>query len=68
MNWFEKIKSMNEDELSIFLADFDISDIDNSYCENGCEEKTDDGNCKHEHNCPYSDSFVIKMWLNTKAD
>lgn len=67
MNWFEKIKSMNAGELAEFLADFDISNIDDSYCANGCEEKYENGFCKHNHNCPFEDSFVIEKWLHTKV-
>lgn len=67
MNWFNKIKSMNERELARFLADFDIDDIDKDYCENFCTEKTDSGRCKYDHDCPLEDSYVIEKWLNTKS-
>ena len=68
MNWFEKIKSMNEKELAEFLARFDIDDINNSFCECACEEITVDGICKHDFDCPFDDVCVIEKWLQTKAN
>lgn len=67
MNWFEKIKSMNEKELADFLADFDVGDITNDYCGNACLERNEYGGCKHKRECPISDCFIIEQWLKTKA-
>ena len=68
MNWFEKIKSMSPEELAEFLANFDIDNVNDSFCECACEERERNGFCKHNYNCPFNDSYVIKKWLHTKAN
>lgn len=67
MNWFEKIKSMNEKELAEFLADFVAGDIANDYCGNACSERNEYGGCSHKRECPISDCFIIEQWLKTKV-
>ena len=54
-------------KLAEFLAKFDIEDINSSFCKYGCNEKTVDGTCKHDFDCPFEDACVIEKWLQTKA-
>lgn len=67
MDWFEKIKSMNYEELAKFLVEFDANEITNDYCDNACNERSENGQCKHKV-CVAEDSMIIEKWLHLFAD
>lgn len=65
MTHFDKLKSMNHDELAVFLfqtARIGMQFFSDQFCEN-CPDK-DNGTCPAESGCNYTPLQIVISWLD----